>query len=340
MNTRNRELHVQQTGNPFASAMRHTVKWHYQSELKSPLIRWSPLIRFIGWWDSYVINKHLSKMLEERYVELRSDRTSNSTNKSVIDLLLSDYMSKQKDQSGPTLDPEFRKWAIPQLRLMFFVGHDSTAATISYTFYLLSKNPWILEKVRQEHDEAFSTDVSEAPRLLREQPHLLNKLTYTTAVIKEVLRLFPPASGFRLGRPEVQLHNNGKSYPTKGTRVWVLHSSLHKNPKYWKEPQSFIPERFLVGPDDPLYPVKGAWRPFEYGPRNCIGQALAMMELRVTLVMTVRLFDVEPAYEEWDRMNNTAQHRVCTFLGERAYQTGNIGAHPADGMPCRISVRN
>jgi cytochrome P450 len=132
---------------------------------------------------------------------------------------------------------------------------------------------------------------------------------------------------------------DGTRYPTDDTRIWVLHSVLHRNARYWKEPSLFIPERFLVGPEDPLYPIKGAYRPFEHGPRDCIGQALAMSMLRICLVMLIRTFNVAPAYEEWDIMHGIPPERNCRFEGERAYQIGQAGAHPADGFPCRITVR-
>jgi cytochrome P450 len=286
------------------------------------------------------MNNFLSKVLDERYMELSTESESSDTGKSVVDLLIADYISKHKDKAFATLDTAFTTWAIPQLRIMFFVGHDSSAATICYIFYLLSQNPSAMEKVRAEHDELFGTDISAAPNLMRIQPHTLNKLPYTTAVIKEVLRLFPPASGFRLGRPGADIHgDSGTRYPTDNTRIWVLHSVLHRNPRYWKDPSAFIPERFLVGPEDPLYPVKGAYRPFEHGPRDCIGQALAMSVLKTSVVILARAFDVKPAYDEWDEMHGIPKLRTCRFEGERAYQIGQAGAHPADGFPCRVEVR-
>ena len=62
-----------------------------------------------------------------------------------------------------------------------------------------------------------------------------------------------------------------------------------------------------------------------------------MMDLRITLAMVVRGFDFEDAYDEWDRTNGVTRDRW--FKGERAYQIGNGGAHPADRMPCRVAVR-
>lgn len=313
--------------------------WHYLGELKSSIIRWTPLLSLISWYNARVMNTYLAKVLDTRYADWQTGSAASESSKSAIDLLLGDYISKHKDKAPATLDAEFKSWAIPQLRIMFFVGHDSSAATLCYIFYLLSQNATALQKLRTEIDEIFGTDFSVAPNLLRNQPQLLNKLPYMTAVIKEVLRLFPPASGFRFGRPGIDLRSNGKSYPTENCRIWVLHSVLHRNPRYWKYPDEFIPERFLVGPEDPLYPVKGAWRPFEHGPRDCIGQALAMSKLRISLVMLTRMFDVKPAYDEWDQLHGILKLRTCSFNGERAYQIGQAGAHPADGFPCRVSIR-
>lgn len=333
-------MHCQTKGNPFRTAMRSNMEWHYLGELKSSVVRLTPLLRVITWLNARTMNNYLSNALDKRYASRRTGDKFLDTHNSVIDLLLSDYVAQNKNKAPAVLDATFKKWAIPQLRIMLFVGHDSSAATTTYAFYLLFQNPLAMREIRAEHDEIFGKDTSATPDLLRTQPQLLNKLPYTTAVIKEVLRLFPPASGFRYGRPGADmLGANGERYPTDDTRIWILHSVLHRNPKYWKDPSIFIPERFLVGPEDPLYPVKGAYRPFEHGPRDCIGQALAMSMLRISLVMLMRTFDVTPAYDEWDEMHGIPAKRFCRFEGERAYQIGQAGAHPADGFPCRIKVR-
>jgi len=230
-------------------------------------------------------------------------------------------MSKFKDKAPSTLDVAFKNWAIPQLRVIFFAGHDSSAATLCYLFYLLSQNSASMDKLRAEHDNVFGNDFSAASELIRAWPQLLNKLPFTNAVIKEVLRLFPPASAARFGRPCSDIvGDDGRRYPTGDNFLWVLHSALHRNPKSWKDPSAFIPECYLLGPEDLLYPVKGAYRPFEHGPRDCIGQALAMSKLKISLVMLVRTFDVIPAYDDWDQVHGIPKLRTCKFQGERAYQ--------------------
>ncbi|OTA94170.1 hypothetical protein M434DRAFT_384264 [Hypoxylon sp. CO27-5] len=87
---------------------------------------------------------------------------------------------------------------------------------------------------------------------------------------------------------------------------------------------------------DPLYPVKGGWRLFEYGPRNCLGQILAMLDVKITLALTVRESDVRHAYQEWDSLHPTSKAKRVN--GGRAYQTQSRGADPTNGYPCCVSL--
>ena len=70
---------------------------------------------------------------------------------------------------------------------------------------------------------------------------------------------------------------------------------MHRNPEFWPQPDTFLPERWLVAAGDTLAPAKGSWRPFEYGPRNCSGQELAIIEMKIVLVMALQAFDFEAA---------------------------------------------
>lgn len=91
-----------------------------------------------------------------------------------------------------------------------------------------------------------------------------------------------------------------------------------------------MPERFLVRDEtDPLHPVKNAFRPWEMGPRNCIGQELASLELRLILALTAREFEMEPAYPE----------SAATFQGQKVYQAqlkGMLTGHASMGLPVRV----
>jgi cytochrome P450 len=255
----------------------------------------------------------------------------------MMDLAIAEYM-KTKPVAGPTLDSEFKSWATTQLRLFLFVGHDSTAVMIMYAQYLLSKHPDILGKVRAEHDKIFGPDLTRVAALVRERPELLNQMTYTLAVIKETVRLFAPANGLREGRPSVTLTDpkTGTVYPTDGFAIWILHHVIHRSAEYWPDPHASIPDRWLVEPGHPLYPPAGGWRPFEHGPRDCIGQNLALLDIRTTLLMTTREFDFVDQYVEWDRLH--AEYGLNTMFGERAYMIQAGSGRPAQGMPCKVSL--
>ena len=296
----------------------------------------------VQWWNGRRMDEHIGAELDKRFQEYQENSVSSSST-SVIDLVLQAYMAESEGHKSNTrsskkqLDPRFRTFATSQIRLFLFVGHDSMSSTICYAVHLLSQNLNTLERIRTEHNAVFGTDISALPSLLKAQPHLLSSLSYTTAVIKETLRLFPPGSGIRQGSPGTDLvGEDGTHYPTENTLIWILHTALHRAPEYWVEPDSFLPERWLVGPGHELYPRKGAWRAFEWGPRNCIGQGLAMTELRITLAMIAREFDFKPGYEEWDRLY--PRKGVQTYRGERAYQIEEAAAHPADNYPCRVAI--
>jgi len=312
------------------------IRWHQPGAEINPfgflnIARW-----YVEWSNGREMDKYIGDELDRRYAEFKAD-SDNTRAKAVIDIILQAYVG-DGFAKPETLDPDFRAFAIRQIRLFVFVGHDSTSSTICYILHLLSKNSEALEKVRAEHDEVFGKDVGAVADKLLAQPHLQNDLLYTTAVIKETLRLFPPASSSRQGRANVAIpSDSGAMCPTDDAFVFILHVAMQRAPAYWSRSTEFLPERFLVDPGHELYPVKGAWRPFEYGPRNCIAQGLVMTELRVVLALLIREFDFKDAYDEWDSKN---RKDLRTVYGERAFQIEEGAAHPSDHYPCRVSLRH
>ena len=334
----NSRLNSQRSYNQLASAMRRQILWHCPSNELNIFKRCNPVRPFVEWYNGRQMDSYISKELDKRFAELQRNKSS-TVSRSIIDLVLDNYMSENPSaDASKGMDKDFKAWAITQIRLFLFAGHDSTAATICYCYHLLWTHPKALAKIRAEHDEVFGTDLSTVTAQLLSQPQKINALPYTNAVMKEALRLFPAAAAMRGGMPGVELQDpNGNRYPTEGVNIWILHNVLQRNPRYWKDPDAFIPERWLVGPEDPLYPVKGAWRPFEYGPRNCIGQTLVTQDVKTVLAMTVREFDIRGAYDEWDELHPRSGLKMA--WGERAYQVFAGAAHPADGFPCRVSLR-
>ena len=319
--------------------MLNQIRWHQANAETNPLeflnvIRW-----FVHWRNGRQMDTYIGKELDKRYNEYKTGLNSERT-KAVIDLVLQAYLPEDTKNRPERLDPEFRAFAISQIRLFVFLGHDSTSSTICYIFHLLSKNPSTLAQLRAEHDKLLGTDLTAVPAMLKAQPHLANDLPYTTAVIKETLRLFPPGGASRQGKRGVELvDDQGHHCPTENTMVFTIHTEMHRAPAYWKQPEDFLPERWLIPnskTDNDLLPMKGAYRAFEIGPRNCVAQGFVMTELRVILALLVRSFDFAPAYEEWDRLHSS---RGGTYRGERAYQIEEGAAHPVDKYPCRVVER-
>jgi cytochrome P450 len=172
----------------------------------------------------------------------------------------------------------------------------------SWLFYDIRKEPKVLDRLRAEHDEALGSDPTMAARVISQDPHKLNSLRYTAAVIKESLRLHPLASTHRQGSHDFNFVYGRTTYSTYGCLIHTNPSVLHLRPDLWPRVTEFLPQRFLVGKEDPLYPVRNAWRAFELGNTRCIGEELAMMEMKLALVLTLRELDFFFDWEGYDKL--------------------------------------
>lgn len=317
----------------------------------------NPLRPLVQKYNGYLMNSYICKELEKRFHEIKNERLSGDTNsprsiKSVARLAIEAYLDGKKVR-GVTqmdkLDKTFAAYASYQIRLFLFGGTDSTAAIMVYLYHMLAKHPDWLARLKQEHDEVFGVIPDDAPRILKENPVLLNNCKGTQAFIKETLRLYAPAGTIRAGRPGATITDlQGNEQPIDYAGANILHQALHTNPRIWPRAREFLPERFLVGPEHELYPDQSAFRPFEQGPRNCIGQTLVWNELRTALVLTCRDLKITDAYDEFDAKSMEAMgmfarlkrrmfgEPIRTLYGDRAYQTDTGGLHPVNGYPCYV----
>ena len=307
----------------------------------NPFVSWNPFRPLFQWYYVRIMDRYVGRQLEIRF-EAHQDRLDSVGSKdggyqTVADLALDRYLEEQSMSNATrSMDAEFKKFAISQMKVFILAGHDTTSSTLCYIFHSLSRNHLALQRVRTEHDEVFGSDLTQASANIMENPQSLNRLPFTLAVIKETLRLFPVASSTRDGEPGFHLTQDGHHYPTEGFTVWCTHQAMHREPIYWLQPDSFVPERWLVAEDDALHPVKGAWRPFEFGPRNCIGQELALLELKLVMVMTLREFNITASYDMEDQDRRGEKPR--TVNGERAYPVLKGTTRPVEGFPCRVTA--
>lgn len=307
----------------------------------NPLQMLNPMQNLRLAYNDRILRRKIGAELEKCFLERKADmKTSSQRVKSIIALAMDAYMTENKLQED-SLDPVFKHQASTQLRLFMFAGHDTTSSTIIYIYHMLSQNPDCLGRVRAELDAVLGAEISSASARLSNEPVLINQLHYTTACIKETLRMWPPVGSVRVGNPDaILIDEDGTRYPANDMMMYVVHLAIHRNRHYFPDPNTFNPERWLVSADHPLRPPKEAFRPFEHGARNCIGQTLAMLELKIVLALTVREMDVVPAYEEWEKLHPSGG-KIKTAFGDRAYGVSDTagGSHAAHKYPCRVKVR-
>lgn len=111
--------------------------------------------------------------------------------------------------------------------------------------------------------------------------------------------------------------------------------TMGRSANLFAKPEEFRPERFLPGATDPVF--TDAWRPFERGPRNCIGQGLALLEMKIVMVLTLREFHVKSAFA---KQQCGASKPMDTMKGDPAYQVQGIAAKPKDGLPAKVTARD
>ncbi|TEA14431.1 Cytochrome P450 monooxygenase aflN [Colletotrichum sidae] len=127
-------------------------------------------------------------------------------------------------------------------------------------------------------------------------------------------------------------------YPAEGFLVWDGGPGMQLDPSLWPRVDEFIPGRWLVPADDPLHPVKDAWRAFARGPRDCIGQEIALVDLKLVAALIIRKFDAEEAWDEWDAIRGI-EGKKDLVRGQRLYVSGDGIGHPKDGMPVHVRLR-
>nr|ALD15912.1 cytochrome P450 [Dendroctonus armandi] len=183
-----------------------------------------------------------------------------------------------------------------EVNTFMFEGHDTTSSALSFALFLIAAHPEVQDKLFNEQTQIFPLDWKNARASHKE----LTEMKYLDMVIKETLRLYPPVAFFaRKLAQDVEF--KGVLYP-KGLKVMLFPYGCHRSPKYFSEPEKFIPERF----ENWAGKLPFAYTPFSAGPRNCIGQKFAGLEMLATLSKIIRKFKLAPAKPE-HRMQMAAE---------------------------------
>ena len=197
--------------------------------------------------------------------------------------LLGMLMSATDEHTGDGMsDIQLRS----ELLTLVLAGHETTANAMSFLVYLLSRHPDVMRRLATEVEEVLS---GRAPTLAD-----LKRLEYTTMVIEEAMRLYPPA--WVLERDSIDQDAVGGFTIPKGSLVGISPFILHRNPELYPNPEGFDPQRFDKASSAAR--SKHDYLPFGGGPRFCIGNAFAMMEMQIIVPMLIQRFrlDLVPGF--------------------------------------------
>ena len=227
------------------------------------------------------IKKHQQLALESDAIlrEIAEERIKSEIKQNdLLDMLL----ETRYEDTGEGMSTQ---QLIDEIKILFIAGHETTANAMTFTLHLLGNHPEIQQKIWNEliEIESQTDDIIEQ----------LQKLTYTNAVINESMRLYPPA--WITDRENIEddflLGHNIK----KGTLIGISFYELHRNQKYWENPEEFNPERFL---GEQKKNSMQYFYPFGAGPRMCIGLGFAMYEMSLTLSYIVKKYKITSAKKD------------------------------------------
>lgn len=244
---------------PFASQA--TLKWILNNRLPTPAHR--QFHRSVGEIDQIIY-----RIIAER-------RASAADKGDLLSMLL-----QAQDEDGSQMtDAQLRDEVIT----LFLAGHETTALALSWTWYLLATNKTVEAKFHEELDRVLNGRLPE----LSDLPNL----RYTEMIAKETMRLYPPAFG--LGREAIEECEIGGYRVPRKTQVFAFQWATQRDPRFFDRPNEFDPDRWT--PDFVEQLPKFAYFPFGGGPRVCIGNYFAMMEMILLMATIGRRFKFDLA---------------------------------------------
>lgn len=212
-------------------------------------------------WAVREINTFLSEVIRER-------RETPGEHNDLLSMLL-----EARDEQGQGMS---EAQLLDEMRTLYLAGHETTSNTMTFVWLLLSQHHDVRDRIEQEVQVVLG---GRLPALAD-----LRSLTYLDAVVKEAMRLYPPVWAVaRVASEDVVL---GDHAIPKGTQVILSEWIVHRDARWFPEPLSFRPDRWLDEADHPRY----AYFPFGGGPRICIGNTFAQMEAILLLTTIAQQF--------------------------------------------------
>ncbi|KAH6691411.1 cytochrome P450 52A11 [Plectosphaerella plurivora] len=305
------------------------------------------------------VDEHLRHQIVDQFHRMKGN--DGKTGRDVLSLSFQDV---------ETLTPEITTETVDQIKSFFFAGHDTTSNTLQWAIYEVSRHPRLLEAVRAEADAALGTDPDPSSVLAAfdtRAEEILSSMPYTLAIIRETLRRhttagsgreIPKGTGFYITLAD------GSTVCVDGLTLFLCHDLLMLDEEvYGSTVWDFVPERWMTKEQAEAAASRArteeerrmileanavdvpasAFRPFERGPRNCIGQELSMIESRMILALVVRQYDFTkvdlgaPTLGGDGKPLVDAKGRHVSETETYGYRKGTAG--PVDGIRTRVYFR-
>lgn len=251
--------------------------------------RQSECVKILHAFTEKIIKEHRSALLKNKAEQQCHEDDDIGTKKKMA---LLDVLLQSTINGKPLSNEDIRE----EVDTFMFEGHDTTTSGICFALYCISRHPKVQQKLFEEIHRVIGDDMSK-PITYRD----LQELKYMECAIKEALRLYPSVPV--IGRHLLEdLEIDGKIFPA-GADVVIPMYLLMRNPEIYPNPEGYIPERYAVDKTT----EKGnsyAYIPFSAGPRNCIGQKFAMLEMKSTISKILRYFELLPMGPEPDVVIN------------------------------------
>jgi cytochrome P450 len=266
------------------------------------------LQRILAWtaWSAHVPTikrrryRHALRRLEETVWDIIDARRRSSA--SPDDLLSMLLGACDPETGGQMSNQQLRD----EIMTMFFAGHETTGLALTWMWYLLARHPEVAVSVRGE----LATVLQGRAPTVQDLPNL----RYTRMVIHETLRLYPPS--WILSRAPIADDVIGGYHVPAHTTVLFSQYVTHRHPGFWVHPDQFAPERFA--PECLADRPRFAYFPFSGGPRQCIGEPLALMEIHCILAMIAQ------------------RHHLALLPGHQVTPAAVLTLQPRGGLPMTL----
>ncbi|MDN5480557.1 MAG: cytochrome P450, partial [Chryseobacterium sp.] len=246
----------------------------FAKEVRLPF--YSQILKFLGVLDRTLEKSERGKAIIQEVLDKRRNTTEEKND--LLDMLI---QTRYEDTQLPMSDEQL----VDEMLILFIAGHETTANALTFIFFEISQNPEAEKKLKKE--------IADEEEMVFTSDSLMKK-SFTSNIIKEAMRLHSPA--WAIDRQALENDSFKKYSWPKDTLIILYISGLHRNPKYWKDPNSFIPERF-----DDENAKNFAYYPFGSGPRLCIGEHFAMMEMALIVRKFYKNFSFISYQKELDK---------------------------------------